>query len=163
MDEKLSLRYQLASAWCGPLFLVTFVLFSVFYVYNLYLQNDLLFDYSAVKSGAALLPLSMALFAVSLVVGRLVLRFGVRGPVTVGFLAMALGLYLVSMVDVGSTYADAEPPVAAPISLARANIAAGLRRIARKLPSRRKSQTGPRGFSLKLLVLNRHDFNTAIK
>ncbi|HEV7461742.1 MAG TPA: MFS transporter [Solirubrobacteraceae bacterium] len=90
-------------------FVVTFVLFAVFYVYNLYLQNDLLFDYSAVKSGAALLPLSMALFAVSLVVGRLVLRFGVRGPVTVGFLAMALGLYLVSMVDVGSTYADLWP------------------------------------------------------
>jgi hypothetical protein len=38
-----------------------------------------------------------------------VLRFGVRGPVTVGFLAMALGLYLVSMVDVGSTYADLWP------------------------------------------------------
>ena len=90
-------------------FLVTFVLFSVFYVYNLYLQNDLLFDYSAVKSGAALLPLSLALFAVSLVVGRLVQRFGARAPVTLGFLAMALGLYLVSRVDVGSTYADLWP------------------------------------------------------
>src|ERR1700704_1737264 len=82
-------------------FLVTFVLFSVFYVYNLYLQNDLLFDYSAVKSGAALLPLSLALFAVSLVVAR--------APVTLGLLAMALGLYLVSRVAVGSTYADLWP------------------------------------------------------
>jgi hypothetical protein len=27
MDEKTSLRYQLLCAWCGPLFLVTFVLF----------------------------------------------------------------------------------------------------------------------------------------
>jgi hypothetical protein len=27
MDEKLSLRYQLISAWCGPAFLITFVLF----------------------------------------------------------------------------------------------------------------------------------------
>ncbi len=27
MDERLSLRYQLISAWCGPAFLVTFVLF----------------------------------------------------------------------------------------------------------------------------------------
>ena len=90
-------------------FMVTFVLFAVFYVYNLYLQNDLLFDYSAVKSGAALLPLSLALFGVSLVVGRLVQRFGVRGPVTVGFLGTALGLYLVSQVDVGSTYADLWP------------------------------------------------------
>jgi EmrB/QacA subfamily drug resistance transporter len=90
-------------------FMVTFVLFAVFYVYNLYLQNDLLFDYSAVKSGAALLPLSLALFGVSLVVGRLVQRFGARGPVTVGFLGTALGLYLVSQVDVGSTYADLWP------------------------------------------------------
>jgi EmrB/QacA subfamily drug resistance transporter len=90
-------------------FVVTFVLFGVFYVYNLYLQNDLLFDYSAVKSGAALLPLSLALFGVSLVVGRLVQRFGARGPVTVGFLGTALGLYLVSQVDVGSTYADLWP------------------------------------------------------
>jgi len=90
-------------------FMVTFVLFAVFYVYNLYLQNDLLFDYSAVKSGAALLPLSLALFGVSLVVGRLVARFGARGPVTVGFLGAALGLYLVSQVEVGSTYADLWP------------------------------------------------------
>jgi EmrB/QacA subfamily drug resistance transporter len=90
-------------------FMVTFVLFAVFYVYNLYLQDDLLFDYSAVKSGAALLPLSLALFGVSLVVGRLVQRFGARGPVTVGFLGTALGLYLVSQVDVGSTYADLWP------------------------------------------------------
>jgi EmrB/QacA subfamily drug resistance transporter len=90
-------------------FMVTFVLFAVFYVYNLYLQNDLLFDYSAVKSGAALLPLSLALFGVSLVVGRLVARFGARGPVTVGFLGTALGLYLVAQVDVGSTYADLWP------------------------------------------------------
>lgn len=27
MDEKLSLKYQLVSAWCGPLFVVSFVLF----------------------------------------------------------------------------------------------------------------------------------------
>lgn len=27
MDERLRLRYQLISAWCGPMFLVTFVLF----------------------------------------------------------------------------------------------------------------------------------------
>ncbi len=27
MDERLSLRYQLISAWCGPAFLVTFVIF----------------------------------------------------------------------------------------------------------------------------------------
>src|SRR5437762_1056088 len=27
MDEKLSLKYQLISAWCGPAFLITFVLF----------------------------------------------------------------------------------------------------------------------------------------
>jgi EmrB/QacA subfamily drug resistance transporter len=90
-------------------FMVTFVLFAVFYVYNLYLQNDLLFDYSAVASGAALLPLSLALFGVSLVVGHVVARFGVRGPVTVGFLGTALGLYLVAQVDVGSTYADLWP------------------------------------------------------
>jgi EmrB/QacA subfamily drug resistance transporter len=90
-------------------FMVTFVLFAAFYIYNLYLQNDLLFDYSAVESGAALLPLSLALFAVSLVVGRLVQRFGARGVVTVGFLLTAAGLFLVSQVDVGSTYADLWP------------------------------------------------------
>src|SRR5271165_3750034 len=27
MDERTSLRYQMISAWCGPLFLVTFVYF----------------------------------------------------------------------------------------------------------------------------------------
>ena len=27
MDEKLSLRYQLLSAWCGPAFLLTFIVF----------------------------------------------------------------------------------------------------------------------------------------
>jgi EmrB/QacA subfamily drug resistance transporter len=90
-------------------FMITFVLFAAFYIYNLYLQNDLLFDYPAVKSGAALLPLSLALFAVSLVVGRLVARFGARGPVTIGFLVTAAGLYLVSRVDAGSTYADLWP------------------------------------------------------
>jgi EmrB/QacA subfamily drug resistance transporter len=90
-------------------FMVTFVLFAAFYIYNLFLQNDLLYDYSAVQSGAALLPLSLALFAVSLVVGRLVQRFGARGPVTIGFLAAAAGLYLVSQVGADSTYADLWP------------------------------------------------------
>jgi EmrB/QacA subfamily drug resistance transporter len=90
-------------------FLVTFVLFAAFYIFNLFLQNDLLLDYSAVKSGAALLPLSLALFAVSLVVGRLVERYGARLTVALGFLATAAGLFLVSQVGVDSTYADLWP------------------------------------------------------
>jgi MFS family permease len=90
-------------------FMVTFVLFAAFYIYNLFLQNDLLFDYSALESGAALLPLSLALFAVSLVVGRLVERFGARWPVTIGFLVTGVGLFVVSQVGVASTYGDLWP------------------------------------------------------
>lgn len=35
MDEKTRLRYQLICAWCGPAFLITFVIFWVFLGHNL--------------------------------------------------------------------------------------------------------------------------------
>jgi len=35
MDEKLSLRYQLISAWCGPAFVITFVIFWLGFGHNL--------------------------------------------------------------------------------------------------------------------------------
>ena len=35
MDEKTSLKYQLASAWCGPAFVVTFILFWMIAGHNL--------------------------------------------------------------------------------------------------------------------------------
>ncbi|OWT75022.1 MULTISPECIES: DHA2 family efflux MFS transporter permease subunit [unclassified Achromobacter] len=74
--------------WAGALF-------AWFFISALYLQRVL--GYDAMGIGLAFLPANLIMAALSLgVSARLVIRFGVRGPLTVGLLLAAAGLALFS-------------------------------------------------------------------
>lgn len=77
--------------------LVALAMFGVFFFVSLYMQNIL--GYSAVQAGAAFLPMTGLIIIVAPVAGRASDRFGSRGLVTVGMLAIALQLVLFSRLE----------------------------------------------------------------
>jgi DHA2 family methylenomycin A resistance protein-like MFS transporter len=99
---------EFAAANAGT-FAANFVLLGAFYIFNLYLQSFVALDYSAVAAGAALLPLSLTMFVVSLVAGPLAGRFGARWPVTGGFVLVAVGMLLLSDVSADSGFGALVP------------------------------------------------------
>ena len=90
-------------------FAATLVLLGAYYFFNLFLQSYVVFDLSPLGAGAALLPLSLAMFAVSLAAGPIAQRVGSRGPITLGFLAIGLGFVLVSQIGEDSGVWDLVP------------------------------------------------------
>jgi MFS family permease len=68
-----------------------------------HLQTDL--GYSALSAGAALLPVTAIMLALSARAGALAQRIGPRWPMTVGPVIVGAGLVLLSQVDRGSSYA----------------------------------------------------------
>lgn len=68
-----------------------------------YLQQVL--GYSALASGAALLPLTLLMLSLSSRAGSLASRFGARTPMTVGTVLMAVGFVLMVRIEAGSSYA----------------------------------------------------------
>lgn len=92
-------------------FAVTLIVFGVLYLYNLFFQNFLLLDESAIGAGLLLLPLSAALFAVSLAVGWIVQRFEARAPLAIGFALQAVGLAWISQAGADAGIAFFIPPL----------------------------------------------------
>jgi EmrB/QacA subfamily drug resistance transporter len=90
-------------------FTATLVLLGAYYFFNLFLQSFVVFDLSPLEAGAALLPMSFAMFAVSLAVGPIAQRIGPRGPVALGFLAIGLGFLLVAQIGQESGVEDLIP------------------------------------------------------
>jgi EmrB/QacA subfamily drug resistance transporter len=72
------------------------------FVVVVHLQTDL--GYSALESGAALLPLTAMMLLLSARVGALAQRIGPRWPMTVGPVVVGAGLLLLAQVKPGSTY-----------------------------------------------------------
>jgi MFS family permease len=66
------------------------------------LQNVL--GYSAIQAGAALLPPSALMLALSPVAGRLAQRIGPRAPMTAGALVAAAGMLLLARVQPGAGF-----------------------------------------------------------
>jgi MFS family permease len=87
----------------------TLVLFGAYYFFNLFLQSFVVFDFSPLEAGAALLPMSLTMFGVSLAAGPVAQRVGPRAPVTLGFLSICLGFLLVSQIGPGSGATDLIP------------------------------------------------------
>ncbi len=85
---------------------VTFVVWgalgAVFFLLAVHLQNDL--GYSALESGAALLPVTVIMMLFSAKSGALSQRIGPRLPMTVGPLVVACGFALMSRVAPGQGY-----------------------------------------------------------
>ena len=73
-----------------------------------HLQTDL--GYSALAAGAALLPVTAIMLALSSRAGALAQRIGPRWPMTIGPIIVGVGLVMLSRVDRGSSYATGVLP-----------------------------------------------------
>ncbi|MDE3070552.1 MAG: MFS transporter, partial [Acidobacteriota bacterium] len=87
--------------------LVMFAMFGVFFFLSLYLQQIL--GYSAIRAGAAFLPMMAMLILVAPAAGKLADRTGPRWPMTSGLAAVALALLLLSQLQQHSGYRDVLP------------------------------------------------------
>ena len=78
-------------------------LFAWFFISALYMQR--LLNYNAMQVGLAFLPANVIMAAFSLgLSARLVMRFGIRAPLTVGLLLAAAGLALFARAPLGGSY-----------------------------------------------------------
>jgi EmrB/QacA subfamily drug resistance transporter len=79
-------------------------MFAWFFLAALYLQ--LVLDYSSLEVGLAFLPATLIMGAFSLgLSAKLVMRFGVKKPIVVGMLLVAVGLALFARAPVDGTFA----------------------------------------------------------
>lgn len=94
--------------------LVTFVVYGalggVFFLLVVQLQTSL--GYSATAAGAAPIPVTLIMLALSARAGRLAQRIGPRKPLTIGPIVTAAGMLLMSRIGPDSTYlSDVLPAV----------------------------------------------------
>ena len=87
--------------------LVTLAMFGVFFFMSLYMQNAL--GYSAVKTGAAFLPMTVLIILIAPAAGRFSDRIGSRWLMTAGMGLLAVSLVLFSRLDLASTFWDILP------------------------------------------------------
>jgi EmrB/QacA subfamily drug resistance transporter len=86
---------------------VTFAMLGQFFFMALYMQNIL--GYSALEAGVRFLPATLMIVAVAPLAGRLTDRVGSRWPIAAGLSLVAVSLYWLTTIDVGTTYADIWP------------------------------------------------------
>jgi EmrB/QacA subfamily drug resistance transporter len=86
--------------------IVTFVVYAslggVFFLLVVQLQTAL--GFTATAAGAAPIPITLIMFALSARAGRLAQRIGPRRPLTIGPLITAAGMLLMARIEPGSTY-----------------------------------------------------------
>ena len=92
--------------------LVTFVVYAalgaVFFLLVVFLQVAL--GYTPIEAGAASLPVTALMLLLSPRAGALAQRIGPRIPLTVGPLLVAVGMFMMSEIDIGDSYVDAILP-----------------------------------------------------
>jgi len=101
LDPRLFLRRGFSTG-VASISLQFFVFFGFVFVIVQYLQ--LVLDYSPLQAGLALLPMGMAIGAVSRRVPHLVDKAGRRPLAVAGLVLMATGMTLLSTLDLGSSY-----------------------------------------------------------
>jgi hypothetical protein len=94
--------------------LLTFIVYAalggVFFLLIVFLQVSL--GYSPIAAGAASLPITAVMLALSARAGALAQRIGPRLPLTLGPLLIAAGMLLMRRIDVGDGYVESVlPPV----------------------------------------------------
>jgi EmrB/QacA subfamily drug resistance transporter len=87
--------------------LVTLAMFGVFFFMSIYMQNVL--GYSATKTGAAFLPMTVLIILIAPIAGRSSDRIGSRALMTVGMLCLAASLALFSRLGLDSIFWDIFP------------------------------------------------------
>ena len=95
-------RSRQFSAANGTTLLVYAALSGAMFLVVIQLQKIL--GYSALEAGAAFLPVTLLLLALSPTAGKLAQRWGPRGPMTIGPLVAGAGLAMLMDVDGGSDY-----------------------------------------------------------
>jgi EmrB/QacA subfamily drug resistance transporter len=87
--------------------LVTLAMFGVFFFMSIYMQNIL--GYSATKTGAAFLPLTILIILIAPIAGKSSDRIGSRALMTAGMLCLAASLVLFSRLGLDSSFWDILP------------------------------------------------------
>jgi EmrB/QacA subfamily drug resistance transporter len=82
-------------------------MFGILFFMSLFVQNIL--GFSAVKTGAAFLPMTVMIVAVAPVAGRLADRFGARWLMGLGMTLVALSLLLFGRLDASATFLSILP------------------------------------------------------
>ncbi len=95
-------RSRQFSAANGVTFVVYAALGGFFFLLVSFLQISL--GYTPIEAGAASLPVTLLMLALSARSGALAQRIGARIPLTVGPLVIALGLLLMTRIDPGDSY-----------------------------------------------------------
>jgi EmrB/QacA subfamily drug resistance transporter len=103
-------RSRQFSAANGVTFVVYAALGGVFFLLVSFLQISL--GYTPIEAGAASLPVTLLMLALSARAGMLAQRIGARLPLTIGPLVIALGLLWMTGIEPGDSYVSAIlPPV----------------------------------------------------
>jgi EmrB/QacA subfamily drug resistance transporter len=87
--------------------LVTLAMFGVFFFMSIYMQNVL--GYSATKTGAAFLPMTILIILIAPIAGKSSDRIGSRALMTSGMLCLAASLAIFSRLGLDSTFWDFFP------------------------------------------------------
>ncbi|HXV34054.1 MAG TPA: MFS transporter [Gaiellaceae bacterium] len=87
--------------------LVTLAMFGVFFFMSIYMQNVL--GYSATKTGAAFLPMTILIILIAPIAGKSSDRIGSRALMTAGMLCLSASLVLFSRLGLDSTFWDIFP------------------------------------------------------
>ena len=87
--------------------LVTLAMFGIFFFLSLYMQNIL--GYSATKTGAAFLPMTILIILIAPISGKASDRIGSRALMTAGMLCLSASLIVFSRLGLDSTFWDILP------------------------------------------------------
>jgi EmrB/QacA subfamily drug resistance transporter len=87
--------------------LVTLAMFGVFFFMSIYMQNIL--GYSATKTGAAFLPMTILIILIAPIAGKWSDRIGSRALMTAGMVCLSASLVVFSRLGLDSTFWDIFP------------------------------------------------------
>ncbi|MEE9586672.1 MAG: MFS transporter [Hyphomicrobiaceae bacterium] len=79
------------------MFVASFAMWGLIYYYNIFVQSPETMEFSAVGAGLSMLPLSGLMFVCSVSLPRLLERYGLRWPIAIGMLCLALGSWLLHL------------------------------------------------------------------
>lgn len=92
-------------AWSVILVFITFfALITLFYVYNLYVQNPTTLNFNPLTAGLSILPATLCVFVLSFILPHVGAKVGFRYPTAICFFLMALGFLWFFFLPVGAGY-----------------------------------------------------------
>ncbi len=100
-------RSRVYSGGTVTMMLWAFGIFGIYFFTSIYLQDIL--GFSPTKAGLAFVPMAICLALAASIAGPIYLRFGTHRTVAGGMLAMAAGLYVISTLGRGVSFAGLMP------------------------------------------------------